>query len=315
MVNYILRRLLALIPVLIGITFLVFLILHLSPGDPALIILGPKATATSLAQLRHELGLDQPFLVQYFRWIGNILQGDWGRSIQMKREVLPLLLQRFQATAFLTLLATLFAVVFGILVGITSATRQYSLWDRISMVGVLVGFSIPVFWLGIMLQILFSLVLNLLPVSGMQSPGETGFLDLLKHSILPAITLATGATVIIARMTRSSMLEVLSQDYIRTAHAKGVREKWVIYKHALRNALISVITVIGLQVGYLLGGDILVEIVFSWPGIGLLMMNGIMARDFPIVQGAVLLVASSYVIVNLIVDLLYAYVDPRIHYG
>jgi ABC-type dipeptide/oligopeptide/nickel transport system permease component len=314
MPGYIVRRILALIPVLFGITFLVFLILHLAPGDPALMILGPKATATSLADLRHELGLDQPFMVQYFRWIGRVLQGDWGRSIQMKREVLPLLLQRFQATAFLTLLATFIAVVLGILVGITSATRQYSWWDRISMIGVLVGFSIPVFWLGIVLQILFAVVLGWLPVSGMQSPGETGFWDLLKHSILPAITLATGATVIIARMTRSSMLEVLSQDYIRTARAKGLIERVVIYRHALRNALISVITVVGLQVGYLLGGDVLVEIVFSWPGIGLLMMNGITARDFPIVQGAVLLVATSYVVVNLVVDVLYAYVDPRIHY-
>lgn len=314
MPGYIVRRILALIPVLFGITFLVFLILHLAPGDPALMILGPKATATSLADLRHELGLDQPFMVQYFRWIGRVLQGDWGRSIQMKREVLPLLLQRFQATAFLTLLATFIAVVLGILVGITSATRQYSWWDRISMIGVLVGFSIPVFWLGIVLQILFAVALGWLPVSGMQSPGETGFWDLLKHSILPAITLATGATVIIARMTRSSMLEVLSQDYIRTARAKGLIERVVIYRHALRNALISVITVVGLQVGYLLGGDVLVEIVFSWPGIGLLMMNGITARDFPIVQGAVLLVATSYVVVNLVVDVLYAYVDPRIHY-
>jgi peptide/nickel transport system permease protein len=314
MAGYIVRRLLALIPVLIGITFLVFLILHLAPGDPALIILGPKATETSLTQMRHELGLDQPFLVQYFRWIGRVMQGDWGRSIQMKREVLPLVLQRFKASAFLTLMATFIAVVFGVVVGITSATRQYSLWDRTSMVGVLVGFSIPVFWLGILLQILFAVTLGILPVSGMQSAGETGFLDLLKHSILPSITLATGATVIIARMTRSSMLEVLSQDYIRTARAKGVIENVVVYRHALRNALISVITVVGLQVGYLLGGDILVEIVFSWPGIGLLMMNGISARDFPIVQGAVLLVATSYVMVNLVVDVLYAFVDPRIHY-
>jgi ABC-type dipeptide/oligopeptide/nickel transport system permease component len=314
MVGYVVRRLLALIPVLIGISFLVFLILHLAPGDPALIILGPKATETSLTQMRHELGLDQPFLVQYLRWIGRVLQGDWGRSIQMKREVLPLVLQRFQASAFLTLLATFIAVVFGVLVGITSATRQYSLWDRVSMVGVLIGFSIPVFWLGIMLQILFAVTLGILPVSGMQSAGETGFFDLLKHSILPSLTLATGATVIIARMTRSSMLEVLSQDYVRTARAKGVRERFVIYRHALRNALISVVTVVGLQVGYLLGGDILVEIVFSWPGIGLLMMNGIAARDFPIVQGAILLVATSYVMVNLVVDLLYAFVDPRIHY-
>jgi len=314
MTGYIIRRILALIPVLFGISFLVFLILHLAPGDPALIMLGPKANATSLAQLRHDLGLDQPFWVQYFRWIWRVLQGDWGRSIQLKREVLPLILLRFQATAYLTLGSALLAILLGVPIGIISATRQYSLLDRVSMIGILLGFSMPVFWLGIILQLFFSLYLGILPVSGMQSPGQQGGLDLLKHLALPSMALATGAAVIIARMTRSSMLEVLHQDYIRTARAKGAPERLVIYRHALWNAMIPVVTVVGMQVGYLLGGDILVEIIFSWPGIGLLMMNGIMARDFPLVQGAILLVATSYVFVNLIVDILYAYVDPRIHY-
>ena len=314
MTGYIIRRILALIPVLFGISFLVFLILHLAPGDPALIMLGPKANATSLAQLRHDLGLDQPFLVQYFRWIWRVLQGDWGRSIQLKREVLPLILLRFQATAYLTLGSALLAILLGVPIGIISATRQYSLLDRVSMIGILLGFSMPVFWLGIILQLFFSLYLGILPVSGMQSPNQQGWPDLLKHLVLPSIALATGAAVIIARMTRSSMLEVLHQDYIRTARAKGAPERLVIYRHALWNAMIPVVTVVGMQVGYLLGGDILVEIIFSWPGIGLLMMNGIMARDFPLVQGAILLVATSYVFVNLIVDILYAYVDPRIHY-
>jgi ABC-type dipeptide/oligopeptide/nickel transport system permease component len=314
MTAYILRRVLALIPVLLGISFLVFLILHLAPGDPALIILGPKANATSLAQLRHELGLDQPFMVQYLRWLGRVLQGDWGRSIQLKREVLPLVLQRFQATLYLTMFSAFLAILLGVPAGIISATRQYTLWDRTSMIAVLLGFSMPVFWLGIIMQIVFSVWLGILPVSGMQSPGQTGWPDLLRHLVLPAVTLAVGAAVIIARMTRSSMLEVLQQDYVRTARAKGQSERKIIYQHALRNAFIPVITVVGLQVGFLLGGDILVEIVYSWPGIGLLMMNGIMARDFPLVQGAILLVATSYVIVNLVVDLLYAYMDPRIHY-
>jgi peptide/nickel transport system permease protein len=314
MTGYIIRRILALIPVLFGISFLVFLILHLAPGDPALIMLGPKANATSLAQLRHDLGLDQPFWVQYFRWIWRVLQGDWGRSIQLKREVLPLILLRFQATAYLTLGSALLAILLGVPIGIISATRQYSLLDRVSMIGILLGFSMPVFWLGIILQLFFSLYLGILPVSGMQSPNQQGWPDLLKHLVLPSIALATGAAVIIARMTRSSMLEVLHQDYIRTARAKGAPERLVIYRHALWNAMIPVVTVVGMQVGYLLGGDILVEIIFSWPGIGLLMMNGIMARDFPLVQGAILLVATSYVFVNLIVDILYAYVDPRIHY-
>jgi len=179
---------------------------------------------------------------------------------------------------------------------------------------VLVGFSIPIFWLGIMLQIIFGLKLGILPVSGMHSPGQTGMLDLLKHLILPAVALATGATAIIARMTRSSMLEVVRQDYIRTARAKGLTERTTTGRHALKNALIPVVTIVGLQVGYLLGGDILIEIVFSYPGIGLAMVNGILARDFPLVQGAILLVASSYVLINLTVDITYAYIDPRIHY-
>jgi peptide/nickel transport system permease protein len=228
--------------------------------------------------------------------------------------VLPLVLSRFQATAYLTFFSAFLAVLFGVPAGIISATRQYSLFDRISMVGIMMGFSMPVFWLGIILQIVFSVYLGILPVSGMQSPNSQGFPDLLKHLILPSLALSLGAAVIIARMTRSSMLEVLQQDYVRTARAKGQTERLIIYRHALQNAWIPVVTVIGLQVGYLLGGDILVEIVFSWPGIGSLMMNGIMARDFPLVQGAILLVASSYVVINLFVDISYSYLDPRIRY-
>jgi peptide/nickel transport system permease protein len=303
-----------LIPVLVGVTLLVFLVMQLAPGDPAQIILGPKATETSLAQLRHELGLDQPMHVQYGRWLTRVLQGDWGRSIQLKREVLPFILDRFRNSVYLMVAAMLLACLVGVPAGILSAVRQYSWGDRLAMVGVLVGFSVPIFWLGIIMQIVFGLNLGLLPVSGLQSPGKSDFGDLLSHLILPAITLATGATAIIARMTRSSMLEVIRQDYIRTAWAKGLAERLVINRHALKNALIPVVTIIGLQVGYLLGGDILVEIVFSYPGIGLAMVNGILARDFPLVQGAILLVASSYVLVNLTVDIAYAYLDPRIHY-
>jgi ABC-type dipeptide/oligopeptide/nickel transport system permease component len=298
----------------LGVTLLVFLVMQLAPGDPAQIILGPKATETSLAQLRHELGLDQPMHVQYGRWLTRVLQGDWGRSIQLKREVLPFILDRFRNSVYLMVAAMLLACLVGVPAGILSAVRQYSWGDRMAMVGVLVGFSVPIFWLGIIMQIVFGLNLGLLPVSGLQSPGKSDFGDLLSHLILPAITLATGATAIIARMTRSSMLEVIRQDYIRTAWAKGLAERLVINRHALKNALIPVVTIIGLQVGYLLGGDILVEIVFSYPGIGLAMVNGILARDFPLVQGAILLVASSYVLVNLTVDIAYAYLDPRIHY-
>ena len=314
MARYIAQRVLSLIPVLVGVTLLVFLVMQLAPGDPAQIILGPKATETSLAQLRHELGLDQPMHVQYGRWLTRVLQGDWGRSIQLKREVLPFILDRFRNSVYLMVAAMLLACLVGVPAGILSAVRQYSWGDRLAMVGVLVGFSVPIFWLGIIMQIVFGLNQGLLPVSGLQSPGKSDFGDLLSHLILPAITLATGATAIIARMTRSSMLEVIRQDYIRTAWAKGLAERLVINRHALKNALIPVVTIIGLQVGYLLGGDILVEIVFSYPGIGLAMVNGILARDFPLVQGAILLVASSYVLVNLTVDIAYAYLDPRIHY-
>ena len=314
MTQYVAQRVMSLLPVLIGVTLLVFLVMQIAPGDPAQIMLGPKATETSLAQLRHELGLDQPLYVQYGRWLGRVVQGDWGRSIQLKREVLPFIVERFRNSAYLMLLAVLLACSIGIPAGVISAIRQYSVGDRMAMILVLMGFSTPIFWLGIILQIVFGLKLGLLPVSGMQSPGETGFGDMSLHLILPAVTLATGASAIIARMTRSSMLEVIRQDYIRTARAKGLTERVTTGRHALKNALIPVVTIVGLQVGYLLGGDILIEIVFSYPGIGLAMVNGILARDFPLVQGAILMVASSYVLVNLAVDILYAYLDPRIHY-
>lgn len=315
MTTYIAKRVLALVPVLFGVTLLVFLIMQLAPGDPAKIILGTKATETSLTQLRHELGLDQPLHTQYLRWVTRVLQGNFGRSIQLKREVLPFLLDRFRNTLYLTTFAAILAAGIGIPTGIYSAARQHSAADRVSVVLVLVGFSVPIFWLGIILQIIFGLRLNLLPVSGLHSTGRTDFADLFRHLVLPAIVLATGPAAIIARMTRSTMLEVIRQDYVRTARSKGLHERIVISRHAVRNALIPVVTVVGLQIGYLLGGDVLVEIVFSYPGIGLAMVNGILARDFPLVQGAILLVATSYVVVNLVVDILYAYLDPRIRYG
>lgn len=315
MLNYIIKRLLALIPVLFGVTVLVFLIMQLSPGDPAQIMLGPKATEESLKSLQHQLGLDLPLYEQYFRWIGNVLQGDWGRSIQLKREVLPLVINRFQATAILTLFSAFIAITFGTFAGIISSTKQYSFWDRFLMIIALAGFCLPVFWLGLMLQMIFGLRLGWLPVSGMHSPGGTGFLDMLKYLILPGISLAAGSMAEIARMTRSSMLEVIRQDYIKTARAKGLSERVVVYKHALRNALIPVVTIVGLQIGNLLAGAVLVEIVFSWPGVGSLMVNGILARDFPLVQGTILFIATTYVFVNLIVDIVYAYLDPRIMYN
>jgi len=315
MTAYIVRRVLSLLPVIVGITLLVFLIMQMAPGDPAKIMLGTKATEASLEQLRHELGLDQPLHIQYASWLARVAQGNWGRSIQLKREVLPFLLDRYLNSAYLTLFAAVIACVVGIPVGILSAVRQYSFSDRASMVLVLMGFSVPLFWLGIILQIVFGLRLGILPVSGIHATGRADVADLIRHLILPAITLATGATAIIARMTRSTMLEVIRQDYIRTARSKGLGEGLIISRHAFKNALIPVLTIIGMQVGYLLGGDVLVEIVFSYPGIGLAMVNGILARDFPLVQGGILLVAASYALINLFVDLLYAYLDPRIRYG
>jgi len=313
--RYVVQRLLSLLPVLLGVTLLVFLVMQLAPGDPARIMLGAHANEESVTQLRRDLGLDQPWYVQFARWLGGVLRGDWGRSIQLKREVLPYIAGRFQNSAYLMLLAIFMACGMGVPAGILSAVRQYSPGDRIAMVLVLIGFSTPVFWLGIILQIVFGLWFGILPVSGIQTPGQAGTLDLLLHMVLPSLALATAPMAIIARMTRSSMLEVIRQDYMRTAHAKGLAERVMIGRHALRNSLIPVVTIIGLQVGYLLGGDILVELVFSYPGIGLAMVTGILARDFPLVQGAILMVAASYVVVNLVTDLAYAYIDPRIRYG
>jgi peptide/nickel transport system permease protein len=312
MVAFLIRRTLGLVLVWLGVTILVFSIMHLAPGDPAMIILGPKATAESLARLRHELGLDQPLPVQYLRWLGNVLQGDFGRSLQLKRDVSELLWTRFRATALLATAATVIAVAIGLTAGVVSATRQYSVWDRAAMLLALLGFCLPVFWLGLILQIGLAYRLPVFPVSGMNAPGQSGFLDTLHHLVLPAVTLGIGPAAVIARMTRSSVLEVIRQDFVRTARAKGLAERVVILRHVLRNALIPVLTIVGLQVGYLFGGAVLVEMVFSWPGLGLLMVNGILARDFPVVQGAVLIVATTYVLVNLLVDVLYTLVDPRV---
>ncbi len=314
MLKYTAKRLLGLIPVLLGVSILVFLIMQLTPGDPAMIMLGSKATAKSLAEVRHQLGLDLPIWQQYIRWIVNIFQGDWGYSIHFKQPVLGLITQRFGATMVLTAAAIIIATVIGVLAGVISATRQYSFADRFMMTIALIGFCLPVFWLGLMMQLLFSIRLGALPVSGMHSPGVTSLGDLLIHLILPAIALAVASTATIARMTRSSMLEVTRQDFIRTARAKGVSRRSIAFKHALRNSLIPVVTVVGSQFGYLLSGEVLLEMVFNWPGLGSLMVNGISYRDFPLVQGTILFVATVYVVVSLVVDLLYAALDPRITY-
>jgi peptide/nickel transport system permease protein len=313
--RYVVRRLLLLVPVLLGVSVIIFMVLHLAPGDPAEIMLGSQATQADLERLRAELGLTQPLYVQYVHWVGLVARGDLGRSIWMKRPVLNEVLGRFKATLVLTGAALVLSTAAGLALGIASAVRPNSLLDRLSAVASLFGASMPVFWLGIVLMVVFALWLGWLPASGMFAPYGGGDLrDLLVHLALPAVTLAAASVTIIARLTRSTMLETLGQDYIRTARAKGVVERAVVLRHGLKNALIPIVTVVGVQAGYLLGGAVLTETVFAWPGVGTLMVQGILARDFPLVQGCVLVVALSFVLINLAVDLLYAWLDPRIRY-
>jgi peptide/nickel transport system permease protein len=312
---FLVRRLLHLGPVLLGVSVIVFMVLHLAPGDPAEVMLGANANKEDLTRLRTQLGLDQPLHVQYLHWIGHVVQGDLGRSLWMKRPVLGEVLERFKATLLLTGSALFLSTLGGIALGIASATRANSLLDRLSGVASLFGASMPVFWLGIVLMVIFSLWLGWLPASGMYAPyGGGGLRDLLAHLVLPAVTLAAASVTIIARLTRATMLETLGQDYVRTARAKGLGERVVVWRHALKNALIPIVTVVGVQAGYLLGGAVLTETVFAWPGVGTLVVQGILARDMPLVQGGVLVIAVSFVLVNLAVDTLYAWLDPRIKF-
>ncbi|HUM16863.1 MAG TPA: ABC transporter permease, partial [Candidatus Nitrosotalea sp.] len=308
--RYLARRLLLLVPVLVGVSIVIFAVLHLSPGDPAEIMLGSAATREDLARLRVALGLNEPLPVQYAHWIGHVVRGDLGRSLWMKRPVLPEVLGRLGATLLLTGTALLLSTVGGIALGVASAAWPRSLLDRLSAVASLFGASMPSFWLGIVLMVVFALWLGWLPASGMFAPyGGGGAGDLLAHLILPAVTLAAASITIIARLTRSTMLETLGQDFVRTARAKGVAEGGVLLRHGLKNALIPIVTVVGVQAGYLLGGAVLTETVFAWPGVGTLMVQGILARDFPLVQGCVLVVALAFAVINLGVDLLYAWLD------
>jgi peptide/nickel transport system permease protein len=303
--SYIVRRLLLTAPVVIGVSILIFLIIRLIPGDPAVAIAGVQATKEYIEQIRKELHLDQSLPVQYAIFVRNLARGDLGNSTLTRRPVAVELRERFPRTIELTLIALLIASVVGITAGIISATKRYSLFDNISMLVALFGVAAPVFWLALMLQLLFSVHLGWLP-----STGRGTFL----HFILPSMTLGMASAGLIARITRSSMLEVLRQDYITTARAKGLAEKVIIYKHALKNALIPVVTIMGLQFGILLGGAVLTETVFAWPGVGRLLVDSILARDYPVVQGAVLVLAFSFVLINLVVDLIYAFLDPRISY-
>jgi ABC-type dipeptide/oligopeptide/nickel transport system permease component len=294
------------IPVLVGVSILVFAIIRFIPGDPARAIAGVHASPEYIEQVRKELLLDEGIHVQYFVYMKNLLQGDLGRSTFTRRPVTVELWERFPNTMVLAATAMGVAAILGMSAGIVSATKRYSMFDNVSMLAALVGVAAPVFWLGVMFQLLFSVHLGWLPSGGIGT---------WKHLVLPALTLGLATAALIARITRSSMLEVLRQDYITTARSKGLVERVVIYKHALKNALIPVVTVMGLQFGTLLGGAVLTETVFSWPGIGRLMVDSILARDYPVVQGAVLLLAVFFVMINLVVDVIYAFLDPRISFG
>lgn len=306
--KYILRRLVMMIPVLLGVTFIVFFIMSLTPGDPAAIILGDQASAEALAQKRIELGLNEPLLVRYATYMGNLLQGDLGTSYKNQISVAQQVWDKFPNTAILAIAGILVALLIGIPVGILSAKKQYTTVDNASMVFSLIGVSMPNFWLGLLLSLLFALKLGWLPSQGM---GQ-GFLPLLRSLVLPAFTLGTGAAATVVRMTRSSMLEVIRQDYISTARAKGITEKQITNKHMLKNALIPIVTAVGLQFGQLLGGAMLTETIFSWPGLGRLMVESITSKDIPMVLGSVIFMAVMFSFVNLFVDILYAFLDPRI---
>ncbi len=303
MLKYILKRLLMAIPVLLGVTFIVFTIMSFTPGDPVQTMLGDNYTQEAYDEITEELGLNDPFLVRYVNYVVDLVQGDMGVSYSTKRAVSDEIFSRFPATVRLAGAAIFLAVVFGIPLGVISATKQYSFFDSGSMFVALVGVSMPNFWLGIMLILLFAANLGWLPAS-----GDKGFLAL----ILPAVTLSANSLATITRMTRSSMLETIRMDYIRTARAKGLRESRVIIHHALRNAMIPVITSVGLQFGFALSGAVLVETVFSWPGIGRLLVDTIKLKDTPVVLGVVVVMAASFTVINLVIDILYACFDPRI---
>ncbi|AKS37347.1 peptide ABC transporter permease [Anoxybacillus gonensis] len=334
MFSYTVKRILTVIPVLLGMSLVVFFMIRAIPGNPAQVILGQKATKEAVEALTHKLGLDQPWYIQYMKYLGGLLKGDLGESIRtgvaVSQEIWPYL----AATLELSLAAMFIAVVIGVNAGIISAWFQNSWFDYVAMVLALIGVSMPIFWLGLMEQWIFAINLDWFPTSGREDvrnpiepithlyvidtliQGNTDqFFQTLQHLVLPSVALATIPMAIIARMTRSSMLEVMKSDYIRTARAKGLSMFWVVYKHSLKNAIIPVLTVIGLQMGLLLGGAILTETIFSWPGIGRYIYEAIGYRDYPVIQSGILIVAMIFIFINLIVDLLYAAIDPRIKYN
>jgi ABC-type dipeptide/oligopeptide/nickel transport system permease component len=305
MAKYIIRSILVAIPTIFFVILVVFLSLRLAPGCPALTLAPPDARPEDIAAIRKELDLDYPLYIQFFRFLTRVSRGDLGLSFRTGRPVVVEIMDRYPATLQLAGLSILLATIVGVIAGVVAAATRNSIFDNISMVVALFGISAPVFWLGLMLMLIFSVYLGWLPTVGRGT---------FSHIILPAVTLGAASTAIIARMTRSSMLEIIGQDYIRTARSKGLKEHSVLIRHALRNALIPVVTVIGLQLGGLLGGAVITETVFAWPGLGRLLVMAIFWRDFPLVQGGVILIAVTFVLVNLAVDISYAYLDPKIQY-
>jgi len=311
--RFILRRILFVIPVCLGISMVVFLLIHLVPGDPARVMLGLQANDEKVAQIHEQLGLDRPLPVQYVDWLGHLLQGDMGQSYLTGEGVVHAVLGRMPATLTLTVAAFLISLLIAVPMGIISGTRPYTRFDYAAMIFTQLGVAIPEFWLGIMLILIFSLHVGGLPPSGYVPLGDNA-LEWFKHLVLPAITVGLINAAVLTRFLRSSMLEVMHQDFIRTARAKGVMNRNVIMVHTLKNALIPTVTVIGLQFAFMLGGVVVVEVIFAWPGVGRLALDAIYRRDYPMVQGAVLAVALTFVLINLVVDILYAYLDPRIKY-
>ncbi|RPI98361.1 MAG: ABC transporter permease [Desulfobacteraceae bacterium] len=305
MLNYVIKRLFSMIPVLVGISILLFFMLRMLPGDPAQVLAGQMASPEEIETIRKQLGLDRPVYEQYLSYLGRLVRLDLGRSARTQNPVIEEIWARLPNTALLAVVAIGLACLFGIPAGVISAVRPYTWVDYAVTMGALFGISMPVFWLGLMLVVVFAVVLRWLPAGGTGS---------WQHVVLPSVTLASFVVAFIARMTRSTMLETLSLDYISTARSKGLKEGVVVIKHALKNALIPIVTVVGLQFGLLLGGAVLTETVFAWPGIGRLIVDSILARDYPVIQGTILIFGLLYILVNLAVDLLYVVIDPRIRY-
>ena len=313
MIAYIIKRFLSAIPVLLGISVIVFIIMALIPGDPATAILGSFATPENVEKLNRDLGLDKPMIQRYFIWLGNMLQGDFGRSFSLNKDVLDEISERFGATLVLAGVSFVLCSILGVVAGVLSASRQFGITDKLITLSVLIGISIPSFFLGMMMILFFSVQLRWFPVSGMWPIyGARDLSALLSHLFLPALALSVVATGVIARLSRSAMLEVLRQDFIRTARPKGLSEARVIWRHALKAAMVSVIPVLGVQAGFVLSGAVYIEMVFQWPGVGRMLVEAILKRDILLVQGGVVFVAACYVMFNIVVYIIQSLLDPRI---